>query len=242
MQRGLEGDIRGDEDALIGRAIVAADHVEGLSEGIAGWTQLRERVGEPMADGLAFSGLRALEEQAGRSAVMELARSVLGRAPPRDIRETIHEWMHPMPLVFERSTGRGWNEFLQDWEIWLASRALEPSVADLLARVPAMRGSVDVEVKEGSIRRIVARLVADDGADTSSMTLCTLLHVNLGPFDHELAREDLLREEVDCSGELPPIEVMGRYGPGERIFVAIEFESPVLGAPVRIAARRMEIE
>jgi hypothetical protein len=69
---------------------------------------------------------------------------------------------------------------------------------------------------------------------------CSLLHAAAGPFDRPLRPDELFREERVCA-ELEEEALAGRYGPGERVLVAIELDSPTLGAPVRIASARLEV-
>jgi hypothetical protein len=111
----------------------------------------------------------------------------------------------------------------------------------VLDEVPLLTGSLEVSTREGAIRQIAARFAAE-GNDYAPRTECVLLHRRLSAFDYEIHPKTLLREEMDCSGTLPSIELIGRYGRGERVFLAMEFSSPALDAPVRVVSRRMAIE
>lgn len=240
-KHGLEEPETPADPVLVARAAVALRYIDGLPEAIPRWDYLREILGEPLAEALAYCAVKALEEKAGRDAVLELARSILGRSPPDDMRETLYEWFHPMAKVFFDSTGERWDTFLADCEGWITDHARTDAVAVVLDEVPHLTGSVEVSAREGAIRRLAGRF-ASGGNDSAPRTQCVLLHRRLSAFDYGIHPKTLLREEMDCSESLPSIELIGRYGRGERVFVAMEFNSPALDAPVRIASRRMVIE
>lgn len=229
------------DPVLVARARVALRYIDSLPEVVPKWTYLRERIGEPLAEALAYCAVKMLEEKAGRDAVLGLARSILGRSPPEDAREMLYEWSHPMAKIFSEATGENWDAFPGAWEEWITAHARSTDVVEVLADVPILTGSVDISAGEGAIREIAGHFSGAE-SNPAPRTECVILHRKLSPFDDELHPKTLLREEMDCSRNLPSISLIGRYGPGERIFIALEFASPALGVPVRISARRMVVE
>lgn len=229
------------DPVLVARARVALRYIDDFPELVPRWTYLREQIGEPLAEALAYCAVKMLEENAGRDAVLRLAKSILGRSPPEDARELLYEWSHPMAMVFSESTGGNWETFPGAWKEWVTVHAQDDATAEVLARVPFLTGSVEIHAREGAIREIAGHFSVV-GGDTAPRAECVILHRKLSPFDDELHPKTLLREERDCATDLPSIKLTGRYGPGERVFTALEFGSPALGVSVRISARRIVIQ
>jgi hypothetical protein len=77
--------------------------------------------------------------------------------------------------------------------------------------------------------------------------VATLLHKDLGPFDrpldpHELRRDErVLDAEASRGGRGVELRLAGLYGPGVRVFAAIEIDVPALGCPIRVLAERREV-
>ncbi|HBQ13758.1 MAG TPA: hypothetical protein DEF51_22350, partial [Myxococcales bacterium] len=86
--------------------------------------------------------------------------------------------------------------------------------------------------RDGGLRGVRARAI---GGDEET---CVLLHAALGPFDLPLEREALDREEAPC-GQLDERVVLGRYGPGDRVFVGVE--RAALGGWLRLHASRRTV-
>ncbi len=205
------------------------------------WFRTRERLGLPVAEGLAASGLWALERRRGRAAVEALARALYGREVPEDASETLRTWRTPFPAVFEQAAGLPLTEHLAAWNAELEALRARPAVADLLARVPEGSGAFEVRAGQGTIRHLeyALRFARPPGAGTP----CALLHLELSPFDHELDPRALRRQEhLWAEGAAEAQHRLTRYGQGTRVFVALEVESEALGCPLRLAAERRVIE
>ena len=207
------------------------------------WRRYRERHGEALAEASALSGLLVLDERAGRSAVMELARAVFGRKPHNDLRELVYEWRRPMSRVFEKATELDWHGFVDEWRAELEQLSARPSCQEALAEAPEGTGSIDVELGTGTVRDIVYQLEFSEPLPEG--TLATLVHTRLTPFDDELERHDLRRvERVWPAGARQAIwRLPGFYSQGSRAFLALEIESEALGSrgrscPIRLHAER----
>ncbi len=208
---------------------------------LAKWLRYRERIGEGLAEAVALSGLLVLEQHHGRDAVLALAREVFGRQPPEDLRELLYEWRHPMAAVFAQATSVDWSRFLAEWNAELERLRGAPACREQLADIAEGEGSIEIEHGEGAVRDLAYsfRFARPPPAGT----LVTLLHHRLTPFDGELERHDLKRVEKlwpDATGEAT-WRLAGFYGPGSRVFLALEVESNPLGCPIRLWAQRRVI-
>lgn len=206
------------------------------------WSSFAERLGERMAEGVACSGLAALESLRGRAAVLALARAVFGRQPYRDFRETLYERAHPIERVFAEATGLAWSDFLAAWNGWLDRLRAQVPVRAALAAVPEGRAEVSIEPGPGQIRDVVYRL--EFTRPPAPGAPCVLLHQTLGPFDHWLDPTQHQREEHawEAGATAREWRLEGRYGRGVRVFLALEVESATLGCPVRLASERRDVE
>lgn len=209
------------------------------------WFRTRERHGEDIAWSLAFSGLLVLEERHGREAVIALARRLYARSTPSDLRELVHERLNPMSVVFEAAIGVPYDEFLMEWNAELDRLRELSAVATALASIPEATGKLTIERDVGAIRNAVVRLdlrrhPTGGPRPSGSSAVVSLLHRDLTPFDQLLERHELRREErlVQFDELTTELQLLGRYGPGMRIFVALELESELLGCPIRVLAER----
>jgi hypothetical protein len=192
--------------------------------------------------------LLVLERTHGHDRVVALARGLYARSTPSDLRELVHERRNPMAAVFEETVGVSLDDFLVDWNAELDRMRELPEVAAVLAGIPEATGKLTIERDVGAIRNAVVHfeLVSSPSVSQSQTrgVVVSLLHRDLTPFDEPLERHDLRREErlVRLDEQATDLEILGRYGPGMRIFVALEMQSEVLGCPVRLLAERRAIQ
>lgn len=212
------------------------------------WLRTRERLGEPVAWGLAASGVAVLGARHGEAAVLALARRLFGRAAPRDTRALVDARLNPTPALLREAAGVPIERFLDEWNAELDRLRARPEVAAALARVPEAGADLAVERGQGRIRDLVARVRLGGGAaGEEEAIVATLLHKDIGPFDRPLDRHELRCEErvlgVEAlrSARGAELRLPGLYGPGVRVFAALEIEAPALGCPVRVLAERREV-
>ncbi len=225
---------------LRGIYIINKEGINSLT--IKNWPVFRERFGEPAAEAVAYSGLAYLQSARGNESVIKLAKSVFGRYIPNDSRETFYEMFHPMPVIFEEATGGNWEIFISEWSGWLKEMAAQPEFKERLQAIPEVSGSIDICKKEGNIRDIVYKY--NFSHIPASGFICALLHKRLSPFEANIYPEELLKEEHRIHDGSVPNErrLTGKYNSGERVFLALEYDSDILGIPVRIISRRVNIE
>jgi hypothetical protein len=228
--------------SLMLRSMYILNKQELTAQVIKEWPVFRERFGEPAAEALAYSGLAYLQSIKGNEAVINLVKPTLGRQIPNDSRETVYEMFHPMPVIFKEATGEDWEGFISAWKGWLKGLATQPEFQAKLSAIPEVKGSINVVNKEGTIRDIVYeydfRNIPDSGL------ICSLLHKKISPFEINILPEELFREEFifQSHSEIRQRHLTGKYNSGERIFLALEFDSDILGIPIRILSKRMNIE
>jgi len=136
-----------------------------------------------------------------------------------------------------REHGVTQREIEDAWRARIAELRADPRMREIRS-VPRAHPQIVIERGEGDLRTIVWSVAFDPAPEPGST--CTLVHVGLGPFDRALWLHDFLREERRCEA-LGAERLVGHYGPGERVMLAIEVHSPLLGATVRVHAERTEI-
>ena len=209
---------------------------------IRDWPVFRERFGEPIAEAVAYSGLAYLQSTRGSESVINLVKPVFSRHIPNDSRETIYEFFHPMPVIFEEQTGEDWDNFISAWADWLENKALLPEFQAKLEAMPEVSSSVEILDKQGNIRDIVYEFNFSHFPESGYAG--SLLHKKLSPFDSVISSKDLLREEQIFreNSNSQQKHLTGKYNSGERIFLALEYDSDILGVPIRIFSGRMNIK
>jgi len=223
------------------RGVWAARAAPPAAADIVAWHRFRERVGEKPAEGLAYTLVLELESAGGRAAVLALAREVFGRTPAPDVREAWYERANPLPAVFLRAAGLDWDAFLARWRAGIDRALADPRVAAALAAVPEGTAELHVEAGEGGLRSVGYRFAFSRAPAPG--VLCALVHAPLGPFDAELAEPELRRREHPWPAGAAQAEwtLVGRYGAGQRAFLALEVDCPALGCPLRLAAERRDL-
>ena len=210
---------------------------QGFSEvDLRHWLSYRERVGADIAAAVAWSGLMALDRHAGELRCRALLRTVLDCDAPADVRSVVRELRWPLPVVFEEVVGRPYSQFVQQWSAELA--AVRRSRSDELARIPRVNGSLAF-VAVSAVSRTVSYQFTCEPPPSSDRFV--LIHMELPPFDDEVAVQELRREELgysrDKRGELP-----GTFGRGGRLYATFAIWDEKLGCEVITGWRRREIE
>jgi hypothetical protein len=225
-------------DPTLLRAVAATEVVPLRAQTLRDYAMTAEQLGDELTEALAASGWHLLEARAGRDKALALARAAFDRPGTGDVRDLVHEWRDPLPLMFQRTTGIAWNDFLSTWIGALDRLRANPPAPmpsrDLPRRIAtAVRASADTGV--GAEVQLDAPLPAG--------TACSLKHRRLPPYDTPFSSEDL--EEVGFlwpPGETHVLRLIeGTYGRGERAFVALDCELVALGASARFVAGRVTV-
>lgn len=202
------------------------------------WQETEERFGPAGAEVLAYAAFRGLEARAGRERASAFARAAFGTPPLPGALALLEDWRAPPMARLARETGLGPAELEEAWRRELAVWRADPR-ARALAELPRASASLALE-REGALP--VLRWTVRFDRPPPPEAICSLLHAAVGPFDAPLAADAWLHEERRCL-ELDPEgeRLVGRYGAGERVLLAVELHDPRLGAPMRLAAERMEL-
>jgi hypothetical protein len=236
----VEGDVPDAERKTLLRALYATRDAPLEQRDLVRWNVARERWGPRIAEGVAAASLRALVDAAGEEKVDELARALYREPVGDNSWVTVRTKLHPFSELFERHTGLALSDF-----VGVANESFdELRVAPWAAPVrdqPELRAGIDVEAVEGQLRAI--SMEVSQPTPRAEATVATLLHHPLEPLDDLLVELELERDDVAwASGSRSAsLRLEGRYGPGDRAFVAVEVDDATLGCPIRLAAERRTI-
>lgn len=93
-----------------------AVEMEGLEEDdVLRWFSYEKAVGRKRARAVAWSGVKLMEERYGEEKFRAVMAAVLGRVVEQDARESVYDFRHPVPVVFERITGEDFGVFVDAW-------------------------------------------------------------------------------------------------------------------------------
>jgi hypothetical protein len=201
------------------------------------WLSFRERVGDDIASGVAWSGLNVLSRLRGAEGCRSFLQSILGRTVPNDARGWWSDRGRPIEREIERCAGVRWPEFVAAWTAELAVTATE--LESELAKLPRITGAVTFEpISPDS--RVVKYRVSIEPPPTAGDSRVAFLYAELGAFDAEVDPHDWRREEfdfaVDTAGDLP-----GSLGRGGRFFSTFALDVEELGCAVISGWARQEV-
>jgi hypothetical protein len=212
----------------------------GLNEAdLRDWRSFRERVGDGIADGVAWSGLDVLARLYGRERSRAFLRAVLGSHAPNDVRALFFEWRHPIVSLFEQNTGVRMAQFVSKWREELEAARL--ALTDDLERLPRVHGDVSFEALSADTRIVRYRVAVDPPPGVPDpASRITLLHANLTGADIEVGPNHLMREDIavtpEASGQLD-----GTWTRGSRFYSTFSLEVADLGCEVISGWTRREI-
>lgn len=235
-------------DAIVLRALWATRSRGPDAARLHAWDRTLQYEGERVGAALAGTGIQALEDARGASAVIALGRALFGDEVPDDSRAVVRAWLRPTPEVLHESTGLSEAELVSAWTAWLVEARTRRELAPAIGALPHGEASLAFEQDETlSVPALVARITLDRPPATG--TTVSLLHLGIGPFDEYVWPWEPQREERawPCapSGECErtiEIRLPGRYGTGQRAWVSLDVEGTPLGVGVgaRVAHERLE--
>jgi hypothetical protein len=219
------------------RALWLARHRAPRFEMLDAWQRTEERYGAEATEGGAYAIAQWLAARDARR-WRAFARETVALEPPWGLAAVMARRLEPTRARVERMTGASPRALEEAWRGQIAAWRADPSLRDI-HRVPRAAPRLVIERGEGDLRTIVWSVAFTPAPEPGST--CSLLYMSVGPFDRALGYDEPSREEWSCS-ELEVSRLVGRYGPGDRVFLAIEVRSPILGAPVRVYAERRVID
>ena len=258
-ERGYPEEREAHETELVARAAFALGRAGAASDLIDDWQTLADRFAYPSAEALAWSAMRYLELEHGERAVVDLARAFFGEPLGATSLDALRDRRRPTRARFAEATGLEWGAFVADWHAWLAERAAAPAVQALLESVPPLEGTLAAGIDERGVHRLLGGYrpldgVADGEAEAAlaralalaPATRCVMKHDVLGPFDNEFdvdqGRDPRTRDVQTCRLGERVHDVGSRYAPGQRVYVAFDLEEGRFHQPLRLGARRVDLE
>jgi len=231
-------------DELLARAVFVVSRLDQEADLVTGWQGIADNFGYPSAEALAFSAVLYVAETQGVEAVFALGRSFLAEPVGASVLASLADRRRPAWQRFQEATGTTRNEFTSGWATWLASQAREPGVAAQLGLVPSLDPVFSVDSSDPTQPAIVAGYRQSDSGtpgDVHHDARCFLRYGALSAFDYEfeVGHED--ERESLCAADEAAHRISGLHGAGDRVYVALEFESPDFHQPLRLGARRLEI-
>jgi hypothetical protein len=231
-------------DELLARAVFVVSRLDQEADLVTGWQGIADNFGYPSAEALAFSAVLYVAETQGVEAVFALGRSFLAEPVGASVLASLADRRRPAWQRFQEATGTTRNEFTSGWATWLASQAREPGVAAQLGLVPSLDPVFSVDSSDPTQPAIVAGYRQSDSGtpgDVHQDARCFLRYGALSAFDYEfeVGHED--ERESLCAADEAAHRISGLHGAGDRVYVALEFESPDFHQPLRLGARRLEI-
>lgn len=223
------------DKALALRALYGAG-AKFTMEDLRRWHSFRERVGEEIAAGVAWSGLKTLARRTSPERARQFIQSVLGAEVPKDLRAILHEQTAPIERLLQSEAGLTPEEFWSLWQEELA--AARRDLAADLAQLPKLTGQVDFARLSPDSRQAHYRVRIEPSPPVGARY--SLLYCELPVFDEEVSPRLLRREQnpypTRAEGELP--ESLTR---GARLYWMFELDVPALGCAVVSGWQREEI-
>jgi hypothetical protein len=200
------------------------------------WLTFRERVGDDVASGVAWSGLKTLATHQGTNACQRFVRSVLGTKEPKDFRAGLRDMEDTTDRLLTKKAGVELKTFFVQWQTELA-RARTTLTNDFV-RLPRIRGRVDFIALSPDSRKVRYHTVIAPLPEPP--VRYSFQHLVLSAFDEEVDPKTIQREQNGypqvSDAELP--ETVSR---GARLYSTFSLEVPALGCEVISGWQREEV-
>ncbi len=136
-------------------------------------------------------------------------------------------------------------EFNDGWQQWLEQQRELPLVKAMLEDIPAITGEILLHTDSSGVHSVKAlyRQLNEDTPQSLSVIEgnCILKHDYIGPFDTEFEVTDDYEDIKECRTDDVVHVIESTYAPGDRIFVALDFEGADFHQPIRLHAERLYI-
>jgi len=206
------------------------------SQDLSQWLKFRERVGDEIACGVAWSGLHALEVSQGKEACHSLLQAMFGRAVPKDIRASFGRWRTPTSELFASETHLSYDAFFKEWQRDLLG--MRGDLASDLRALPEITAHLRVLPDSEAMRRIVYEVKIQPAPPSGHYYM--LYYKELPALNDEVPMNELHHEsrryDARSRGELSE-----NYRKGARLFATFAYDVPQLGCPVISGWVRQEV-
>jgi hypothetical protein len=222
-----------DDKALALRALYGIENGF-TSQDLQSWLAFNERVGDDIAAGVAWSGLKSLARHQGEKRCRRFIQSVLASKDPKDIRVVL--MAEPLDKLLRQHAGEGLQEFFKQWQNDLA--AIRPALAEDLAKLPRLQGQVKSLPLSANSRKV--RFRASIEPIPAADARYSFLYHRLPAFDDEVSPKSIERVQNNCV-QRPEDELPGTFSRGTRLYSTFSIEVPALGCTVISGWRREEL-
>jgi hypothetical protein len=233
---------------LVARALWVLDIEPQAYQLVERWQLTADRFAYPSAESLAWAAMTYLETSAGRDQVLALANEFLVQGIGNNVLATLSDRRRGIVTRFESALGMPLETFNRNWQQWLQEQRNEPGVQRFLQSIPALQGQISSRTDASGVHTIVASYVLRDSAlplqrDIRSLPgHCIMKHDYIGPFDNEFEVTDDYEDKLDCELDTDLHVINSMYSPGDRVFVALDYEGDVFHQPLRLHAERVSVQ
>jgi hypothetical protein len=222
-----------DDKALALRALYGIENGF-TSQDMQHWLIFTERVGDDIAAGVAWSGIRSLARRQGEERCRRFIQAVLAAGDPKDIRALFKS--EPLNSLLQQHAGESLDTFFEQWQKDLA--AIRPALAKDFAKLPRLRGQVDSLPLSFDSRKVRFRVGMEPLPAAAARY--SLLYCRLPAFDEEVSPLSIERMQNSYARRSED-ELPGSFSRGTRLYWTFSFEAPELGCPVISGWRREEL-
>ena len=232
---------------LLARAIWVLDADPEAYQLVARWQLIADRFSYPSAESVAWAAMTYLEETYSRETVFALASEFLIKPVPTNIMASIRDRQFSVRERFESTLSMSLDEFHDSWQAWLNEQRSDPDVQRYLSAIPALQGVVVSEVRSDRVYSVAASYRQRDSnlpLDQNIESLpgeCVLKHDYTGPFDSEFEVTDDYEDTQPCQTGDVAHRIDSVYSPGDRVFIALDYEGGDFHQPLRLHAERLTI-
>jgi len=252
---------------LLARARFALERMPADYDLVDKWQLMADEFGYPTAEALAWSAMTYLEEEKGSEVVVQLAREFLTERVGENALAVIRDRRLSSIERFKEVTGLDWQKFDQGWRSWVMQQSEQPSVLAISAQLPELEGVVESVTDKAGMHRLTGgyqafrrsrskvadtdddvrvSVIADQNTSGKSGVAfdgsCLLKHEWIGPFDTEFEVRDDNMDVQPCVYGREVHTISSRYASGDRVFVALEYETDILHQPLRLTAKRLTVQ
>lgn len=229
---------------LIARALLVVRSFPEAFDLVANWQLTADRFSYPSAEALAWVAMSYLEETQGRDAVLQLAREFLVEPMGSTALDVLKDRRLSVAQRFEQVLSMPLSEFETGWKSWLEDQSMQPEIVSLLGTVPAWQGKIVTERDENGVHRVdglYERLDEPEQVDENFSGQCIMKHEYIGPFDTEFDVSDDYEDIAECRLNQVVHSIASVYAPGDRVFVALDYEGGSFHQPIRLHAERVHV-
>jgi hypothetical protein len=207
-------------------------------EDLQQWYRVRERLGEGVVTGLAWSGLKTIVAASGEDACRRFLREMYAADVKKDVRATIRDWRNPWSARLEKTTNLTAGVFVKTWSDLLSKTREELSAE--VAGLPRLNLIVQLQAATDVTTLVKWQLLAAPPlADEAEYRI---RYLRLPGLDEPFEEDDLMDESFRSKLNTPmERELAESFSRGDRIVIGAAMHLPQLGCEVISGWQRLNI-